>query len=98
DSNKKNESINVQLRNSRKVITRGRPKSVSYHNNEKNRKNKSTMQELTTYKKRKHRSNFCSNCKKPSKNNIEQTNEKETDEEIDEETDEEIDEKTDKEI
>ncbi|RIB29075.1 hypothetical protein C2G38_2306823 [Gigaspora rosea] len=92
DSNKENESINVQLQNPRKVITRGRPKSISHHNYETNRKNKSTMQELTTYKKKKRGPNLCSNCKKPGHNiarcpkkNVEQTNEKETDEETDEE-------------
>ncbi|CAG8460589.1 30184_t:CDS:2 [Racocetra persica] len=88
DSNKENELMNVQLRNPRKVITRDRPKSVSHHNNETNRMNKNTMQELTTHRKRKRGPNLCSNCKKPgyniakcSKKDIEQTSEEKTEEE-----------------
>ncbi|CAG8764475.1 7383_t:CDS:2 [Racocetra persica] len=89
DSNKENELMNVQLRNPQKVITKSRPKSVSHHNNETNRKNKNTMQELTTHRKRKRGLNLCSNCKKPGQNiarypkkDIEQTSEEETEEEM----------------
>ncbi|CAG8832941.1 17549_t:CDS:1, partial [Cetraspora pellucida] len=60
-----------------------------HHNNETNRKNKNTMQELTTHRKRKRGPNLCSNCKKPGyniarcpKKDVEQTSEEETEGEM----------------